>query len=1335
MLFKTSSLSTLLLLLYACSTASALANLQHPSIDFNLLGGEISLFGQFDGLSFFNTNNASAFLNPQAPGNVGLYVRNSTSSAIFSAATLDGHVTQTIQLTNDSALLLGNFSHINGLAILPPVVFNVTTGQIDSIWSQTQKRDLQQNQQGSVYSALVDGDNVYLGGDFVFNNSNAVAVYNLKTKTLLSTPFMGFGANSVVNSIGKYSGNSNSAGSIIFGGAFDTLGLPELLMHNMTYNVSADNTTNSSLISAEQLVSLKHATFSSTNGAPGNNDASLACPSNANTWSLQDNSGGQWAVELPNSMKGLTPTKVRIYLPDDSSNGIQTFRIYTYPNNGIMNLTYVDPNTNELAYCDAWCPLLQANDLKKAVESNKANQTSNSTVVSQNSTVFIDNLGSFSMYYVPGQNTRNLGYGSNYQEFALVNQVSIDKIGLTALAWYGSKAELSGFELYQDQIRVYGNNTLNEPSCGSLSDAHSNRVQVNSGNWQSVQLLNSGVTTKDYLVDVVQNSQASLTLYPNISYAGMYSVLLYTPGCSLDGSCAKRSIVNATVISANGTTVATHQIYQNNLEDKFDYLFYGHLNASTNSAQTQIRLDYVSPVDPSVQDPWMVVDKAVVNIVLLDTYYTKNLTNSSSNANKTALYILYMKLNGLFEYSLANFSTFSPALVSSVSGNTTYISENNTFVGNSTINMLSGNLSSVSSISQVLINGNSLQLLGEFQSSNISLSNNNLISLLLLGYNTTLNEALGSVLSLTKRDSQTILGFNFNNTITSMYPYGDGTILLGQFSISGDVKNLAASNATAQSASNFAFYQNGQLYSFGNPYYNVDFSQFTQIWLDGVQYFVFATDEGIYTTWDNTHKNWLALNNVLDITGSLNFNDLQVVVGSSFVSMSTKGVAAAYFSNSTTIQPFNFKVTRGSILAAYFVNSSYSVIGGNFQTDPSSSNVAVLQNNTLTPLYQGASWSNTSTVTSLYVDQNSGTLYTGSNGSLSVGNTPVTGLSIYNLRNKTISSIQPPSLSTNNGTSISVNAIAFFEDSKQLLVGGLFDRAGSLDCGVVCIYDTVNTRWLNPQSGSNTFPLSGSVTDAKFIAPSVVLLSGLLMFNGTATSFLEYNFASGSFSLPPSSFASAGVSGQTVEKFIINDNDNAQLKSRMVAMGDNFVSAFNGSSWNRIDKGISYTNNTSLTDLKLVQLSAKNPNNTNQSYFNADKALMLSGVFTLKDYGVTNVALYDGVSWTPYIFTLNNSHIGLVETMSFQDIYRLQSSDDIKNIEHFLSVGQVVGISLACALGSTALLGLLYIIPMFFLLRDEKKKEAMKKRISEDDMMNIVDPSDLLHEMDLQRNY
>lgn len=1331
-------LSTLSLvpgLLLLLSTVSALANLQHASIDFSSLGGGISLFGEFDGVSFYNTANASAFLTPQPPNSIGLYVRNISSSAISTAATLDGQVYQTVQLTNDSVLVLGNFSHVNDQPIQAPAIFNATTNLFTSIWPQNLKRDALN--QGEVLSALVDGPLVYLGGSFEFNNTSAVAVYNYQTNTLQSTPFMGFGSNAVVRSIAKYAGDSNSnlPGSIVFGGDFDTLGLPQLLMHNITYNVTADNTTNStntSLVSAEQLVSLKYATFTSTNGAAGNNDASLICPALATLWSAQDNSGGQWAVELPNAMKGLTPTKVRIYLPNDSSNGIKTFRIYTYPNNGIMNLTYVDPTTNQISYCDAWCPLLQSSELQKVVDGNKANYTQ----MNQNNTVFVNSQGSFAMYYDPGSNSRNLGYGNNYQEFALVNQLAVDKIGLTSVAWYGSKAEFSGFELYQNQIGVYANNTLNDPNCGSLSSANSNRAQINAGSWQLIQLLNSGVTTQGYLVSVVlDSSNSSISLYPNISYAGVYSLLLYTPGCSLDGSCDKRGIINATVINANGSTVASQQIFQNNLEDKFDFLYFGHLNASTAALQNQIRLDFVRSVNPGVQQPWMVANKAVANIVLLDTYYTKNLTNSSSTVNKTQSFILKMSLNGLFEYSVANFSLFDPSLVYTQSSNETLIPSTNTFVGNSTINVLSGNLSSGSSVSQVLVNGNSLTLLGNFKSENVTLSNNNLIALQLTGYNTTLNETMVTSAGITKRDTQNILGFSFNNTITSVYPYGSGTILLGPFSILNDgIKNLAANNASTSRASNVAYYENGQLYSFGNSYQNDNFSTFSQLVLGGTQYFVFSDGAGNYLTWDNTHKQWLTLNAVINITNAVTTNNVQIVTGTSFVSMANSAVDAAFISNMTALQAYPFNVTSGSIKTSYYVNSTFSVIGGNFHTNLSASMVAVVTNTTLLPVFPGATWSNSSMISSLYVGPEDGFLYVGSNGSVTIGTAAITGLSVYNLRNNTTPQIQPPDLSTNNGSTIQVNALALYEENKQLLVGGHFDRAGSLDCGVVCIYDTVNTRWLNPQSGSTAVALSGTVTDAKFFSSSIALLSGNIIFNGSRTNFLTYNFATQSFALPPTGFASIDVS-KSVKKFIINDNANVQLKSRMNAVGADFVAGFNGSTWSRIDSGINYTSTTVLTDLKLVQLSSKNANNTAQTYFNSDKALMLSGVFSLNGFGKVNVALYDGVSWYPYVFTLNSSKIGVVESISFQDIYRLQSSNDIVNTSKHLSTGKVVGISLACALGSTAFLGLLYVIPLFFLMRESKKKEAMRKRISEDDMMNIVDPGDLLHEMDLQRNY
>ena len=104
-------------------------------------------------------------------------------------------------------------------------------------------------------------------------------------------------------------------------------------------------------------------------------------------------------------------------------------------------------------------------------------------------------------------------------------------------------------------------------------------------------------------------------------------------------------------------------------------------------------------------------------------------------------------MNGLFEYSLANFSQFDEQLVHYKRNNKTYISLNNTFVGNSSINLLSGELSNQSRIDQISLgpkqqdgNKQSLLLLGKFESDskNITLSNNNLITLTIDSYNNTL---------------------------------------------------------------------------------------------------------------------------------------------------------------------------------------------------------------------------------------------------------------------------------------------------------------------------------------------------------------------------------------------------------------------------------------------------------------------------------------------------------------------------------------------------------------------------------------------------------------------
>ncbi|SGZ46790.1 CIC11C00000003686 [Sungouiella intermedia] len=1327
--------SLLLLLLLANVFADSLV--AHPGIQFLELGGQIGVLGLFSGLSFYDYTNASAFLS-SSDDSQSLYLRNTSSNENVKIATVSGgSVTQLQQLTDDLVLIVGDFSSFNDVSYQPPIIYNVSSGDVETIFSLTLKRADEVS--GNVITTFVDGDVVYLGGDFEYNGTYGAAVYNFTSKSISSLPFEGFGQNSTVNSITKY--DNGEEGSIIFGGSFDTLGLPELLTHNITLNLTSlnsTNSTNSSLISAEQVVSLKHATISNVNGGSGS-DSSLICPSNDVTWSVQDGEGGQWLAELPLGMRGISPTKIRLYVPNDSSDGIRLFRLYTYPNNGIMNLTYVDPSTNELAYCDAWCPLLLGSDLQEHTDDN----IDDADFIMEDDNMFVNDDGSFTMYYDSSTKSKNLGYGRNYQEFALINDVAIDKLGLTVTAWYGSKAELSGVELYLNSIRVYGNETLNDSNCGGESEINS--AAINNGTWQSVQSLSDSVSNTNYLVSVVDNNSAAITLYPNISYAGYYSILLYTPGCSADGSCSNRSIVSVSVIDTDDQVVASSQLYQNNLDDKFDFLFYGHLNgSSTSDGKNRVVILYESAIDPSVERPWVVVDKVVANIVSLDHYYLKNTTNTTNSNNETDSKLLTVSLNGLFEYSLGNFTDFEKDLVYTKVGNKTIIKDTNSFVGNSSINLLSGEFSLDSVIRQVLLQNSSdstnFLLLGDFTSSNSSLLDKSILTLSIGGYNSTSNSTIAQLAKrkLLKRADVEYLGVLFNNTISALHDFDGGFVVTGAFSASSSgnssaFKNLENNNLTTSTANNFALYLDGSWYSFGNNFTSANYSRFVQIEIEGNEYFVFSTDNNEYEVWDNTNHEWATSSGNLDISTAVTLDgrDQQIIGGSSFGVMDFYGNSEAYFNNNTQFNSFGLNVTSGSLLSSFFVNPTLSVIGGKFNAEQSISNIALLQNNVASSLNGSASWADNAAVTTIYIDNLVQYLFLGTNGSVLTGSNNVTGLVIYNLNSKSFSSVQPATLSTNDNSDIEVNALVYYDQGKQLLVGGHFDNAGSLDCPSICIYDVQNTRWTNPLSGGSSLSIGGNVTDAKFLSSNQVLLSGNLTINGTDVTFAVYNFATGLL-LSAGSALNNDINGP--QKYIINERSSGELTNRLAAYGEGFVKGFNGSNWNSIDSGIAFNSNTKFTDLKLVKLSEANSANPSQQYFDNDKVLMLSGVFNLTNYGLVNAALFDGNSWIPYIFSsLLSSGLGMINSLLLEDVYRYQSSSDLETPKKGLSTGKIVGISLACAIGSTALIGALFLIPMFFLFKDTKKRSDVGQRIHEDDMMDAVNPEELLHEIDIQR--
>lgn len=1324
----------------------------HPGLNYESIGNRIGLLGSFNALSFYSFVNSSSFLQQQpsngtttqtrnskrddddAPTNStitnGLFIQDMSTNYNKRIADLNGDIYQLYALTNSTVIINGNFTILNNQSVVPPIVYNITSEKITPIFKEKPT--------GSVKTLYVDNELIYLGGDFLFENSTGTAIYNYVNNTLYSTPFQGFGKDATVNSIIKVSDGTNDKsdkGSIIFGGKFNTLGLSDLLVHNITGN----STNDTSITTAEQVVSLKESDFTSVNGDPSNDDSSLICPALNPVWAALPASGAEWTVQLPNEKSGTYPTKIRIYIPD-STDGTKTFRLYTLPNNGIMNLTYIDPMTNKVAFCDASCPLLSFSDLKGATESNKQNSDS-----LNEDDVFVDEEdGTYVAYYDPSTKTKTLGYGSNFQEFSLVNHIAIDAARITVIDWYGERALLGGFELYLNSITVFGDNRLNQPNCNlDLDTEFANYARIDSGNFQSIREINpSGNIPRGYLV--AQDTNAKITLFPNISHSGNYSLRFFTPGCVADQSCQQRSIVNVSVIDNQNRILETSMISQNNNDDKYDPIYDGFIEGKENGdGKARIEVSFERAINEAVGSSWIVIDKVMAIVTSLDSYSQSNLTSRRRRG------LSYMELNGLFEYSLANFTHFDELLVHYKSGDKTIINVNNTFVGNSTINILSGLLSNETSIEQITTHQESLLLLGNLQSSskNLTLSNNNLIQLNVDSYGSN-QTRIDLPNELKKRDTQTIFGVTFNNSISTMVSLDQGVLMMGEFSMQSDnIENLSTGRST-NNANNFVLYSQDKWKGFGNEFTKHDFVNFANVTVDKVEYYIFSTAGGdTFRIWDNSNSKWVQeTSRQLNITQGIKISDTQQILGGpAFNIMDFYSIDQAFVADSEFDQ-FGIDIPEKedgfSISSSFYVNESISVVGGKFETENSSTiNIGFINNTSpnraIIPLNGEINWGQNTTIQSLYVDRNYDYLFIGVNGQVELATTNVTGLVIYDLKNNTFASFQPAALSTDNDDPIQINSLVFYDEGNSLLVGGRFDNAGSLECPSLCIYDISNTRWMSPQAQAekSVVRVNGTVADIRFYQSNRVLIGGeSLSIDNNQYDFITYDFDAGTFDTKDSLNSLSGP----INRFVLNDLSNNDLNGRMVAYGSNFVSGFDGKEWKRIDDGIDFSQVSQFSDLKLFPVNSTRSGN--DQYFDRNQVLALAGMFTLKDYGVVNIALYNGTHWIPYIFTSisgDGNFVGEVKSILIDDNYRFQSSRDLSNLDRFLSVGKVVGISLACAVGSTALLGLLFIIPYFAIFRRKNNRDysVASKRIQEQEMMQTIKPEDLLHEIDLQRHH
>ncbi|OJI81806.1 hypothetical protein ASPTUDRAFT_31667 [Aspergillus tubingensis CBS 134.48] len=512
----TAGLSTVLRLGYFLQSTPAYAltfqSVSEPELDLSPLG-QIAFTGDFDAISLYQyteqsdtateNDNAQSLLTPLPNGILtSLESSNAHIRAMCPFTKKDG--------TFKGIFVGGNFTSLGGVDSEGVALYNPDSNKVTALSGLS----------GSVSALLCDQEtnSVYVGGNFTYYNiTNAVAWVGDEGWSNLTFG----GLNGPVNSILK-----DSNGHIIWGGSFDGTGnstssekgLQVINLQNATITSDAESST-SGYISPSNIVC-------QTSGDDGEGQ----------TWLLADYSPGYWRA-----MMGFEyyPTKFRLYNTHYEGRGTKTFLFRRLPDNGIMNLTYTDPDTGKDVHCDQSCSL------------------SNST-------------------------------SEKYREFRFVNSVGMSGFQIEIQDWYGKGAGLNGIEMFETNIYAYAMNAFNEPTC-SGSDYPSKSTRTG---WWSVAP--SGQSSSEYLTTQVTDSNAtsaSVVFEPDVKLSGNYSIKLYTPGCEQDSTCDSRGIVNVTVTPTSDTDEPVQTlIYQTNLYEKYDTIYTGHVDASDDSFRPRVKL-------------------------------------------------------------------------------------------------------------------------------------------------------------------------------------------------------------------------------------------------------------------------------------------------------------------------------------------------------------------------------------------------------------------------------------------------------------------------------------------------------------------------------------------------------------------------------------------------------------------------------------------------------------------------------------------------------------------------------------------------------------------------
>lgn len=761
----------------------------------------------------------------------------------------------------------------------------------------------------------------------------------------------------------------------------------------------------------------------------------------------------------------------------------------------------------------------------------------------------------------------------------------------------------------------YAVNDFNEPEkCGPTT---SKSEATSTGSWQ---ITPSHSSTSEYLTAVLQGSPidtdaTTVTFHPDIKQSGNYSVTIYTPGCSGDGTCGTRGRVNVSTSMGGGKEYT--ELWQTNNFDKYDEVYNGFIDA-TSSSRPSVVLRPASGQGPTA------------------------LTVVAQRVRFTLLKATSGDLNGLFEYTPGqkiDDIDFSGSVIDAAGASLTPREK--------------APVTSLASVGEYLYVG------GNFSAND---GRNNIFRIRQgdKGPTALAGKGLNSqVMTLFHNDSTIYVGGNFTNTgdnsvsgLNGVAAYAndqwkplgagvDGVVLyLVPFSL-----NITA-NTPEQVLAVSGFFS--KVNAFGNNSVTTvnDFAVWVPSrgnWLHNLNFFSLAMSGRLMTFADvSGNDRWFGgsvSSGALLASGSAELSSgdnlalrslpVDIQAQQTQTSLRKRAITEGQNMNTTGVRTGAFYKENGlnkTILAGHFATTGTD--GQNI------TNVIIIDGNDSNKVTGfGDELDANSTYAAVAVQDN--ILYAGGVISGVLDNDRIAGVVAYDLSSKKFASTQPPPL---QGVNVTVNAIAPRPSSKDIYVAGQFQSAGALSCAALCIWNTERSQWTSPANN-----LAGDVTSLIWVADTKLLIAGNVTSGNNQTRILSYDSSSSQFAM----VAGADRLPGPVSSMTIATNSGAELwAAGQGSDGAAYLQRFDGQKWTSVDTAIFGRN----TDIRGIQVLSLSESHGSSSIIDQSQDLLLMGQINITNFGTASAALFNGTSLTPFLLATKGQD-GQTESGSLSSVF------------------------------------------------------------------------------------